>query len=170
MNGHPDKYELKPVGHELMFWAFLDVWQGGFISSFIFMSQKMGKKKKIVSLFLSFSNLFMSLRQNQSKFGGKWKHGIYNMCPSQIKPVPDNKKTYLISVSSSTTISHLVFGTELLRNLWRMANVLPQWPTNRDMHSIHWPVQLNHILTICCILVYRDKWPWYSKKTHTQHK
>ncbi len=73
-------------------------------------------------------------------------------------------KIYLISVSSSTTRSHLVFGTEPLRNLWRIANVFPQWPANRDMLSINWPVRLNHILTMCCILVYKDKWPCYRKK------
>ena len=67
-------------------------------------------------------------------------------------------RIYLMSVSSSTTRSHLVFGTEPVRNLWRMAKVFPQWPANRDMLSIRWPVRLNHILTVCCILVYRDKW------------
>lgn len=39
---------------------------------------------------------------------------------------------HLMSVSSSTTTSHWVFGAELLRNLWRIANVLPQCPANRD--------------------------------------
>lgn len=45
-------------------------------------------------------------------------------------------KRYLISVSSSTTRSHLVFGTALLTNLLRIANVFPQWPESRDMPSI----------------------------------
>lgn len=57
-------------------------------------------------------------------------------------------RTYLISVSSSTMRSHLVSGTALLRNFWRIANVFPQWPANTDMLSTEWPVWLNHILTI----------------------
>lgn len=57
-------------------------------------------------------------------------------------------RTYLISVSSSTMRSHFVSGTALLRNLWRIANVFPQWPANTDMLSTEWPVWLNHILTI----------------------
>lgn len=68
-------------------------------------------------------------------------------------------RAYLMSVSSSTTTSHLVFGTELLRNRCRIAKVLPQWPAKRDVLSIHQPVQLIHILTRCCDLVYKDKWP-----------
>ena len=102
------------------------------------------------------TNVSQTLREMRA-----WHLKNETLCPSYKKKKKEKKghlqimELYLMSVSSSTTMSHLVFGTELFRNRWRIANVFPQWPANRDMVSIDWPVRLNHILTMCCIRVLR---------------
>ncbi len=103
-------------------------------------------------------HLWKSVSQTLRKMKA-WHLKNETRCPGWKKNISSLMKIYLISVSSSTITSHLVFGTEVLRNLWRIANVFPQWPANTDKASTDRPVWLNHILTLCCVLVYKDKWP-----------